>query len=146
METKWTPTPWHVEQGSAPVYGSNGTLVCDGIGIGAGSTHITTCYSGKRGMADAERIVACVNACANFEDPAEAIRLLGIEAAKANTVDALRAQVDELAAALYESTRCLEFVLVGEDHHPSRWLIQGNALRAASVAASRAALAKVRQS
>lgn len=54
--------------------------------------------------ANARRIVACVNACEQFEDPAEAIRLLGIEAAKAYPAererDALRAEVARLREAL----------------------------------------------
>ncbi len=39
---KHTPGPWHNERGPAPVYGLNGDLMVNGIGIGAGSEHIAT--------------------------------------------------------------------------------------------------------
>ena len=54
---KHTPGPWAVDQCSAPVYGSDGSLVAEGIGIGAQSTHIGTVY-GKNSSHNAHLIAA----------------------------------------------------------------------------------------
>lgn len=64
--------------------------------------------------ANAERLVACWNACEPFEDPAEAIRLLGIEAAKAAAINALRAENERLRDAL----RTIEARIHGEYDNP----------------------------
>ncbi len=54
---QFTPGPWHVEKCSAPVYGSDGTLMVNGVGIGAGSRHIGT-ISSKNAHNDANLIAA----------------------------------------------------------------------------------------
>ena len=54
---KHTPGPWAVEQCSAPVYGSDGSIIAEGIGIGAQSTHIGTVY-GKNSSHNAHLIAA----------------------------------------------------------------------------------------
>jgi len=54
---KHTPGPWIVEQCSAPVYGSDGSVIAEGIGIGTQSTHIGTVY-GKNNAHNANLIAA----------------------------------------------------------------------------------------
>lgn len=54
---QFTPGPWHVEKCSAPVYGSDGMLMVNGVGIGAGSRHIGT-ISSKNAHNDANLIAA----------------------------------------------------------------------------------------
>lgn len=57
-----TPGPWKIEQLPAPVYGSNGTLVAAGLGIGVGSEHLATVTGRtKTRAANADFIVRACN-------------------------------------------------------------------------------------
>ena len=69
---QFTPGPWAVEQCSAPVYGSDGSIIAEGIGIGAQSTHIGTVY-GKNSSHNAHLIAA---APAMYEALQEALKCI----------------------------------------------------------------------
>lgn len=68
-EKKWTPEPWHVDGMCPSAVGESGSGY---------NNHVATCYSGGTNSADynADRIVACVNACAGMDDPVAEIELL----------------------------------------------------------------------
>ena len=74
---QFTPGPWHVEKCSAPVYGSDGMLMVNGVGIGAGSRHIGT-ISSKNTHNDANLIAA---APAMYEALSELVKYLREEVA-----------------------------------------------------------------
>ena len=52
-----TKGPWKIEKLEAPVYGSDGSLVATGAGIGTESHHICTVY-GRKTKANARLIAA----------------------------------------------------------------------------------------
>ena len=94
--------------------------------------------------ANVDRVAACVNACEQFEQPAEAIQLLQAEAAKAfpaeQELERLRAVNAELAAALKAVTDQLESAYEGEEMAADAYGVTLNIQQA------RAALAKAKQS
>lgn len=69
--TKHTPEPWCVHN-TVTIHGPNGNDY--GI-LAEANIYRTESDGAETGQANAARIVACVNACAGMEDPAEALRL-----------------------------------------------------------------------
>lgn len=65
--SKHTPGPWTINAIPSPVYGSDGSLVATGIGIGDGiSAHIAT-VTGKRAAQNAALIAAAPELVAALE-------------------------------------------------------------------------------
>jgi len=73
---------------------------------------------------------------------AERDRLREVCRANQSTADIYKAENEALREALIEATRCLEFVLAGEDSRPAKWLIPGNALRDKAIKQARLLLSK----
>lgn len=68
--SKHTKEPWHNSTDIRQIESGDGTVIC----IVSGSV------SNKSTVADAKRIVACVNACADMEDPEREIAAIRAEA------------------------------------------------------------------
>lgn len=104
-----TPGPLALTKIASPIYGSNGSMVAEGVGIGAMNSVYVATVTGRKRDADAERLVACWNACEGMSDPAVEISALrsrsnGVPAMCAE-VESLRAEVERLRAALQEVAR-----------------------------------------
>lgn len=65
-----TPTPWHVGENGPTIYDANGRVVANCSAVGEDLIE---------SIANAQRIVMCVNACAGLADPAQAISDLAEE-------------------------------------------------------------------
>lgn len=101
-----TPGPLALTKIASPIYGSNGSMVAEGVGIGAMNSVYVATVTGRKRDADAERLVACWNACEGMSDPAVEISALrsrsnGVPAMCAE-VESLRAEVERLRAALQD--------------------------------------------
>lgn len=131
-----TKGPWHIgvrtAYSSCDIYGPSGELV-------AVTDDVFNALATAR--SNARRIIACVNACNDFEDPGEAIRLLKAEAAKADAIGELVRQRDEFAAALRGLEKFLDqFANCSGSEQTGQWLsFEGQK----AVDAARNALAKL---
>jgi len=110
MSAQHTPGAWYVEGANPPrIYANNGLEI------------IAQCDSAKEmtkagELANAARIVACVNACEGMADPEVWIGMKEKEAAFAATeiprlagqVDSLSAEVERLREALAQAVRYVE--------------------------------------
>jgi len=89
---KHTPGPWTVEQCSAPVYGSDGSIIAEGIGIGTQSTHIGTVY-GKNNAHNANLIAAAPAMYLELKESLVLLRASYHDMCEKHGADSLHAQV-----------------------------------------------------
>lgn len=156
MSAAHTPGPWSCSEwdttgpsaaaafvGEAEMndYGHAHCRVAQAQGAGQNAVAVAVGDSQIEADANAARIVACVNACEGLDDPARSItemRMVADEAyvGIAHDLESLRAQRDELAAALDEYVRVVQEVGCTEEWRKAR--LEQMAER------DRAALAKVR--
>lgn len=98
-----TKEPWHQGTDGRQIEGINGNIVC--IVSGALLNEST--------IEDARRIVACVNACAGMDDPADAISMLKSQC------DELLAEVGEWRAI--KSAYLIEYAARPNAFHPGQY-------------------------
>lgn len=92
--SKHTPEPWFHHKPSGSQHTSGGYINNSASRNIDAICHV---YGGDTGLADAGRIVACVNACAGMENPAAEIT-------------ELKRQRDDLLAALNDAATSLETI------------------------------------
>lgn len=87
------PEPWRIELNHPPL---EYVLLKDTIVIGTADGDYGVCLVGKRNPANAERIVACVNALAGWKQPEAAGEVLAACEAQHKAIDWLLARLIEL--------------------------------------------------
>ena len=103
---KHTQEPWETSK-----HGTPDAFPQFGIYSGNRNDHAT--IKGDNASADADRIVACVNACAGIEDPAaELARLRRVEDAARDAAEAMRMSVDQMEEADIDTMMAGEFEII----------------------------------